>query len=278
MIEQILLRAILISNLLILYATAITVQYKNYASTPNYYSSFDLGYVSSGTNITIIVNPKEVSSSYNILLWRPQTQDPQQSPFQKAGSFVGAKAFTTNMVDISGNWRVEILPTDDDFLFGLQVTVNNQIIKKSYGVASYGRIFAIYYGSSGSYTASLGIGSGSLSDIAFDVYGPFNSLTVSGGTAVGLKVNQGSYNALIFYQVAGPSYYYIVVKPNFSTYSPSSSLINIRYSTDIYQCPYTKGINDPNEYFQGCSLDAPTRDYPCLNFYDGKCRLCDKPY
>jgi hypothetical protein len=104
----------------------------------------------------------------------------------------------------------------------------------------------------------LVVGVGSLGDVAFDIYGPFNNLNVSGGTAVALKVNQGSHNALIFYKVTGPSYYYIVVKPNFSTYTASNSLISVRYKTDIYQCPYSKGINDPNDYFEGCSLDETT--------------------
>jgi len=103
MIEHIRFRAFLIWNFFLLYVTTTTVEHKKYATTSNYYSSFELAYVSSGTNITVIVNPKELTASYNILLWRPYTQDPFQSPFQKAGSFIGAKAFTTNMVDISGN-------------------------------------------------------------------------------------------------------------------------------------------------------------------------------
>ena len=59
----------------------------------------------------------------------------------------------------------------------------------------------------------------------------------------------------------------------------ANTLIRLLYTTDVYQCPFQEGITDPNSYFQGCSIDAPTRGFPCIsNNFDGRCNSCYTPY
>ncbi len=124
----------------------------------------------------------------------------------------------------------------------------------------------------------MSLGTGSLNDVNFAVYGPFDSLTVSGGNSVGSQINQDSWNAYITFPVAKASFYYVVVKPN-SDMLKTNTLIRLLYMTDVFQCSFQEGVTDPNGYLQGCSLDAPTRGFPCIsNNYDGKCNSCFSPY
>lgn len=60
----------------------------------------------------------------------------------------------------------------------------------------------------------------------------------------------------------------------------SAPYISFTYSTDVYQCPFGKGVTDINGNFQGCSINAPTQGYPCLvnNKVNNYCTLCADPY
>jgi hypothetical protein len=264
-------QAILLIALLTGPAVCITIAFQNYAYTTNFYSSFTVGYISAGTNITVIINPSDASATYKIYFWRPNTQTPTQNPFQVSEQFNGAKSFVSNNIDMSGNWRVEVLPVAQDFAFSIQFDANYSTVNKFYGIASYGRVFAAYYGTPGIYSANLSIGTGSLKDMNFNVYGPFDSLTVFGGSSVGSLVIQDNWNGYISYQITKSSFYYIVLKPN-NNILQTNTLVRLLYMTDVYQCPFQAGISDPNAYFQGCSLDAPTRGFPCMsNKFDGKC-------
>ena len=113
-IQTILLIAILAGP-----AACITVAFQNYAYTSNFYCSFTVGYISAGTNITVIVNPSDASAVYKIYFWRPNTQDPTEKAFQISDQLNGAKSFESNTVDMSGNWRVEVLPVAQDFAFSV---------------------------------------------------------------------------------------------------------------------------------------------------------------
>lgn len=86
---------------------AVTITFQASASSDNFYSSFTLGYVSSGANFSVIVNPSTTpTANYNILLWRPNTAAPSQTAYQTAGPFVGPKGFAFNPTDVSGSWRI----------------------------------------------------------------------------------------------------------------------------------------------------------------------------
>jgi hypothetical protein len=56
--------------------------------------------------------------------------------------------------------------------------------------------------------------------------------------------------------------------------------ISLTYATDIYLCPYSKGVTDINNNFQGCSLTNPTQGYPCLtnDKITNYCTQCANPY
>jgi hypothetical protein len=73
--------ALLLLTILSLPAACITVSFQNYAYTSYFYSSFTVGYISAGTNITVIVNPTDPTAIYNIYVWRPNTQAPNEKPF-----------------------------------------------------------------------------------------------------------------------------------------------------------------------------------------------------
>lgn len=272
------IQAILLLAILTLPAVCITVSFQNYAYTSNFYCSFTVGYISTGSNITVIVNPSDVTAAYNIHFWRPNTQHPTEKAFQISAQLNGAKSFVSNAVDVSGNWRVEILPVAQDFAFAVEFAINSVTINRFYGIASYGRVFAAYYGTPGTYSANMSIGTGSLNDVNFAVYGPFDNLTVSGGSVSSTVVNQDAWNSYISYRITKSSFYYIILKPSNNMFK-LNTLIRLLYMTDVYQCPFQEGFTDPNAYFQGCSLDAPTRGFPCMsNNFDGKCINCYSPY
>ena len=191
---------------------------------------------------------------------------------------MGTLAFGCKATDTSGTWRVEVLPNADDFVFQIRFAVNNNTLGNFYGIASYGRVFAVYYGSAAFYTAQLSMSSGSLNDIKFALYGPFNSLTVSGGNPT-LPISVGLMQSSISFWASSNSYYYIVVKPKATIYA-QASLIRLIYSTDIYACPYLDGSTDYNSAFQGCRVNSPTKGYPCLtnDFNTGYCTSCVSPY
>ena len=267
----------LLLTFLIAHMAAITITYQNTAATAYFYSSFTLAYTSSGANISVIVNPSS-AANYNILFWRPGTTAPGQTPFQTAGPFVGAKVLAFNTPDVAGSWRVEVLPNGDDFVFEIKYFINNVLSGNFYGIASYGRVFSAYYGGGGPTLAQLSISSGSLDDIVFAAYGPFNSIAVTGGTPT-LPTITSSFNSSINFFAASNSFYYYVLKPKANVYT-QNVLIRIAYQTDTFQCPYLNGATDYNSNFQGCSYSATTKGLPCLqyDFATGLCLACMAPF
>lgn len=137
------MQAILLLTILTAPAAAVTITFQNQAISSTFYSSYTLGYVSSGTNITVIVNPL-AGASYNIKLFRPNEVYPA-NPAQTAGPFTSAQSNTFLPTDISGSWRVEVEPTSTDFVFSIKIYLASQIIGDYYGIASKGRVFSVYY-------------------------------------------------------------------------------------------------------------------------------------
>jgi len=170
------------------------------------------------------------------------------------------------------------LPAGSDFIFETIFYVNGSIIGDYYGIASYGRVFQVYYGVASSYNATLSISAGSLSDITFALYGPFANPTVTGGSPIN-PITSGSWSSTINYSAAANSYYYFVVKPNQNQYK-LNGLIRLTYQSDIYACPYLNAAKDYNSNFLGCSNNAPTKGNPCLQNdpVSGYCTSCVSPY
>lgn len=104
MISKNILLLALLSIILLPHAAAITVNFQKAVSTANIYSSFALGYVSAGTNLTAVVSPSDLSASYNVLFWRPGTAS-KDIPHQNIGPYTGQKSLAS-LTDTSGNWRV----------------------------------------------------------------------------------------------------------------------------------------------------------------------------
>lgn len=51
-------------------------------------------------------------------------------------------------------------------------------------MASTGHVFVQYYGVSGSYSTSVSISSGDIKELNMNMYGPFSTLSVTGGNAL----------------------------------------------------------------------------------------------
>ncbi len=63
--------------LLVFCVKGTTINWYKNVTTPNFRSSFQLQYASSGSVISVVINPSDQSAAYNVLFWRPGFQDPQ---------------------------------------------------------------------------------------------------------------------------------------------------------------------------------------------------------
>ena len=94
------------------------------------------------------------------------------------------------------------------------INVDFQIAGKSIssyaGLASNKRIFTIYNSNIDSYNINVHLYSGNIADLTTTLYGPFASLSYTGGSP--LKVpNVSSSHASMTYTGAANSYYYLVL-------------------------------------------------------------------
>jgi hypothetical protein len=188
--------------ILLLSANAITVDFQKAITAQNIRASFVAGYASSNSSISVIVNPTTAGVSYTVQLWRPNQAFPFANPFQTAGPYSGPAAFNSSMLDMTGSWTVQVITTGTSFMFNIQFTANNVSSGPFIGIASQGHVFTLYYGQQGSYTATAGLSSGAIGDLNFAMYGPFSSLSYTGGTPLP-TTSLDAQDVQISYQTAG---------------------------------------------------------------------------
>jgi hypothetical protein len=258
---------------LILVCTANFAYYKS-ASDSNTRSSFMLPNLDTGTVITAIIDLQGAGFSYKVELWQPQTSPPN-SPFQTA-SLSGTAKYASNPLSIPGSWRIVVTPSslsDPQFLFTINIFANNQTIGRFIDVARYYRFFTIFHTAAGTHNVTLTVPSDMATEVSLSVYGPFQSLTAAGGNQ--LTSSSQTPTTVLTYTTAARQYYYIQVVQS-AKLTLSGNSINVKYDTDMYQCPYDNDFTDYNGGFAGCSNTLPTYGFPCIN-YDttiGTCLSC----
>ncbi len=69
----------------------------------------------------------------------------------------------------------------------------------------------------------------------------------------------------------------VKVKDN---YLASGQLLNIKYQTDSYSCPYDpSSFSDYNSIYQGCMGNQDTNSISCSSYdTNGKCSSCYQPW
>ena len=163
------------------------------------------------------------------------------------------------------------------FPFEIRIQVDNTTVGTFSDVARYDRIFPIYIANMGSYSANASMQlPGNGLELTLTVYGPFQTLQVSGGSVVG---STGSSGGSVSYNSNGNQYYYAVLYAN-DALMLSNQMISARVTSDLYACPYDQGYLDYNSVYQGCSNSMPTIGFPCSNFNSNiqKCISCYSPY
>ena len=93
---------------LIALSAPLTFQFQKSISDDIFRTSFNLGYITAGNTLDIIVKPQQSGYSYKIIVWRPgQSLSRKDLPFEQAGPFTNTKLYTTKKLDVSSvNWRV----------------------------------------------------------------------------------------------------------------------------------------------------------------------------
>lgn len=79
-------------------------------------------------------------------------------------------------------------------------------------LASSKRIFTLYNTNIDSFAINVNLYSGNIADLTTTIYGPFSSISYSGGNPVKVP-SIGSSSASLLYTGAANSYYYITMEP-----------------------------------------------------------------
>ena len=172
-----------------------------------------------------------------------------------------------------------MLPISSSFQFTIEFQINNISVGKYVGVASNGKMMTMYHHTAGSYAINIFLSAGAISNLNMTLYGPFTSLSYTGGSSQAINTVSSSQAALTYSSKSG-SYYYLVVSVSNNVIYTESPFVRILYETDEYQCPYGTDAADYNGVFRGCSTALPTRVYPCINFDNtlNKCLSCQAPW
>jgi hypothetical protein len=270
------LRCLLVISALILLTLQGSISYVKSASSPNMRSSFQLPSLSAGSIITAYINQNGGNSAFSVQLWNSFDTFPSDSSLQSA-QLSGSATYTSQPLAKSGTFRLEILPASTPFPFAIRIQANNITVGSYSDVARYDRIFPIFNSGMGRYTVSASAQRpGPNATLSLSVFGPFQSLRISGGSPIASSSNGSSS---ITYSSSGSQYFYVVVKAS-PELQLSNQFITVKYQTDLYECPYELGYPDYNSVYLGCSNEMPTVGYPCSN-YDAiiqKCIHCYQPY
>jgi hypothetical protein len=277
---NLLAQLLVVAFLVLLTLQSNSVNYIKSASAPNMRSSFQVPTVSAGSIISVYINQNGAKNSFTLLLWNAWQSYPGSSPEQSA-ALSGSVNYTSSPLRNSGGYRIEILPSTvggSSFPFSIRIQVDNITVGSYSDVARYDRIFPYYHQGMGTYTVSASVQLASAnSTITLKVYGPFKALQVTGGNLVSASSNSGSS---VTYSSTGGQYYYLVVHVS-DALMLSNQMINVKYMTDVFACPYDQqAYPDYNGVYQGCSNAMPTVGYPCFNFDSSiqKCVYCYQPY
>lgn len=276
---NLLARLLLAASLLLLTLQSSSINYIKPASAPNMRSSFQIPSLSAGSIVSAYINQNGAKNPFTVLLWNAWQTYPSSAPEQTA-SLSGSANYTSSPLRNSGAYRLEILPSTaggNAFPFSIRIEANNITVGSYSDVARYGRIFPYYHQAMGTYTASVSVQQATANaTLTLKVFGPFTTLQVSGGSVVSSSSNSGSS---VTYSSSGSQYYYLLVQAS-DALMLSNQNINIKYTTDLYACPYDSDYPDYNGVYQGCSNIMPTVGYPCSNFDQTiqKCVYCYQPY
>lgn len=96
-------------------ASAENINYYKSSADYNTRSSFSLNYVPSGYPLIAIINSMGAQLPYTIELWAPNSAYPG-TPFQTT-QLTGTATFTSNLLPISGSWRLVVAPSSTAFMF-----------------------------------------------------------------------------------------------------------------------------------------------------------------
>jgi hypothetical protein len=201
----------------------------------NIRSSYLLPSCSQGDTISAYVIQNGGQNAFSVQLWAPAITYPSGSPEQTA-SLSGSVNYNSSPVRKSGQYTLQILPSNPGapgFAYNIRIEINNYTVGTYTDVARYDRIFAYYHQTMGNYQAIVTTPPGMASSYSLSVYGPFQTLQISGGTQVPTTVNQGA----VTYKSVGGEFFYLVVHFN-DNYIGSNENVNIKYQTDLYACPY----------------------------------------
>ena len=262
---------------LLLISRADIVYYKN-CGDANSRASFDLPSLEPTSLITAYIDLKGSAYSYNVELWKPFTYPPSLPDQQTV--LTGSATYNSQPLSAPGQWRLVISPQGSSslqFPFGIVIYANNLLVGKYVDVARYSRFLTIYHSSAGSHNVTLTLPSSMIGNAVLYLYGPFDTLTTSGGPY--LQNSNATQIMTLNYQTNGREYFYIKIEQSDSM-TQSALAISIRYLTDIYQCPYNNDFDDINGVYQGCSNVVPTYGFPCINYDNGQntCTACAKPW
>lgn len=190
------------------------------------------------------------------------------------GPYTGAKIINSSPLSFSGSWRIEIQPQNSNFLFAAEFKVDNTSVGKYAGIASNQRVFIIYSSTMGDYSISLSLSADRIADLPATLYGPFPTLTYTGGSSVGTISTQSSYDKVISYSSSGSAYYYLVIDgSNLFNVGP---LLRLTFQSDTFQCPFGADASDYNGIFPTCSTSVATSGFPCISFNNivNRCESC----
>jgi hypothetical protein len=195
---------------LVLVCTSSLTYYKS-AGDQYTRSSFTLPYLGATTVITAIINLQGAGFSYNVELWQPLTYPPN-SPAQ-ATVLTGSGFYTSSPLTVPGSWRLVITPaslSDPMFFFTINIYANNQTIGNYADVGRYNRYLAIFHNAAGDHNVTLILPSSMIGMATLNLYGPFQTLSVSGGVQQ-TNSNSESTTTTISYTTTGRQFYYIEV-------------------------------------------------------------------
>ena len=195
------LSCLLLISLPLLCLSANDMTFNKIANAANIRSSIQLTYASAGSIVSgIISQTGGTSNDCTILLWAPYTSYPNDSPEQEF-SMQGSGTFYSTPLKISGNYRIEILPLSEknQFPFNMNIQIDNVTVAKYVDSARYDRVFAIYHFTNGNYQASVIAPSIFATSVSVQVYGPFQTLQVSGGSLASSSLsNNGIANTYLY--------------------------------------------------------------------------------
>lgn len=206
--QDLLLPLIFTFALLLSLAAAGNVVYVKSVSSPNMRSSFQIPSSPAGGIITAYINQNGGSSIFTVVLWNSWQTYPTGTP-EDTATLKGSSTYTSPALKLSGAYRIEVLPSSSSFAFSIQIQVNNITVGTYADVARYDRIFAYYHSSMGTYQVTVnGQSAKAKTDLSVKVFGPFSSLTISGGS----QVAGGPAGTTLSYTSNGNQYYYIVIR------------------------------------------------------------------